>query len=230
MSSNGAGRDVHGAESERRTELTRELLALYVSGDSQAERRLFESHRARLVRQAASDARMRFLRSFTGEEDLVNETLMRALRSGLLGTRFEDRGRGSLRKALYAVLDCVINDECRHHGALKRRANAGAVSFDDEGSDATRAGAMATSPAANDPSPTSNARAAELLELCREHLEPHEWKVWQMAEVHGLKSPEIAEKLGLSASAVRGLLFRSRMRLVEILGETLNGRESDPRG
>ena len=208
---------------EGRAAVTREQVADYLAGDPIAARELFERHREVLLRRTRGHCSMRALRHETSPDDVVDEVFLRALSSGFL-ERFEDRGRGSLRRALFTILDRTLADACRRHGSLKRQANAGALSLDGE-----EAGGLipdlASRLASEDPTPTSAARAAELIEFCERLLDPREWEFWRLSEVEGLDGPDIARRCGVSDSAVRGVLFRARAKLVRALREELEERD-----
>ena len=197
--------------------LTRELLERYLSGDRESEARLFEGHRDDLVRRVRSASWMSGLRGLVTPEDLVQEVFVRALSSGMLRD-FEDRGRGSLARALAKVLDDVAVDTYRRHGTLKRGGGVPGLQARDE---AAEEGEVAASSPARDATPTSNAREKEILELCRDVLEPREWQVWQLSEVEGLDSRAVAERLGATPAAVRGVLHRARKRILRRMADGL---------
>lgn len=199
--------------------LTRELIARFLAGDRGAELRLFEKQRAHLLERARTHRLMEQLKKRCTPEDVVSEVFLRVMASGALAS-FEDRGRGSLRNLLFTVEDRVMVSMLRRETAEKRSANVLPLSCDwEEGRD------MSQPAATGDPTPTSNARMTELLELCQKHLDAREWEIWRMAEVEGLDSPEIAKKLGTTSAAVRGVLFRARGKLVQALegGRTSEG-------
>lgn len=190
--------------------LTRDLLARYLCGDHEAERSLFDRHRALLLRKARGHRLLRPIARQVLAEDIVQEVFWRALSSGML-RGFEDRGRGSLAAALTLVLERTLMDAGRRLSAQKRGGDlAQRVSSDLS---------AAPSPACSrDPTPTSCARESELLELCRRELSPREWEVFERVELGGATREEVAASLGESAAAVRGLLFRARGKLSRALG------------
>lgn len=188
---------------------TATLLRLMLAGDLPAQRRLFERHRPMLAARAARSAAMGVLRRHVSAEDLVGEVYLRALESGCL-LRFEDRGPGSLDGLLLTLLDRVIADACRRHGAVKRGANVRRVDGDPSDMTALQA---------SDPSPTGLARASELEALCRQHLSEREWEAFRLVQCDGLSAVEAAERLGSTDSAVRGLLLRARARLIKLLAD-----------
>ncbi len=202
---------------------TRTLIEKYLSGDRESERQLFEAHRSELVARVGSSQWMSGLSAHVTPEDLVDEVFLRALSSGFL-RHFEDRGRGSLTRALAAILDDVAVDTYRRLGASKRGGRVVARSYDrqDEVQD-TRQGTVALP--SREVTPTSNARARELLKLCQELLEPREWEVWRLCELEGLDSPAVAERLNTSDAAVRGVLHRARKRILRALAGELPDSE-----
>lgn len=129
------------------------------------------------------------------------------LDSGLL-TRFEDHGPGSLRRALGSILDRVIWDRLRRAGALKRSAEVSSLSCR-ERDEAPAHTITASSP---EPTPSSNARAAEFRERARVLLTGFEWDAFRLS-LEELSSVEIASRLGKADSTVREALARARAKL-----------------
>jgi RNA polymerase sigma factor (sigma-70 family) len=185
------------------------MIAAYLSGCSAAERELFGTYRELLVVRARRHPLMVMLRRRLEPEDVADETLMRALRSNVIG-RLEDRGRGSLRKVLERVLDRVLLDLHRGATTAKRGSHALPVGLD---------GQVEDSLPASDPTPTSEARAAELVEMCRRELTEREWQAWRLVELEGLESGTAALRIGTTGSAVRGLVLRARAKLIQAMAE-----------
>lgn len=199
------------------THLTRELLERYLRGDAEAERALFASQRGALSQRAAQHLKQPGLARVASADDLIDEVFLRALGSGLL-TKFQDRGRGSLARTLADVLDKVVVDTWRRHGAAKRgahllRGGSDALAAEPEARRQPLLGGGDT--------PTAQARAAELLCLCRDHLTAREWQVWRRSVVLGRTSSEIARELDSSDAAIRAVLMRARVRLVAAVAEQL---------
>ena len=115
---------------------------------------------------------------------------------------------------LFTILDRVLADVYRRHGARKRPGRLaqgkGHAEESDEPEESDRLLSL-------EPTPTSSVRAKELIELCREHLDEREWQVWSLTEVDGLDSPAIASRMDISDAAVRGVLRRARKKLLEVL-------------
>ncbi len=190
------------------------LLSRASSGDLIAAQRLFAMQRPTLLARARIDRRLQLARKHGVEaEDVVGEVFRRAFASNLF-VEFEDRGPGSLAAALGKVLDFALNDVLRRANAIKRGANVRTVSCDG-GDDGETSSASAIP--ARDPTPTSNARVNELIELCRGHLDDREWRAWSRVELEGLDVAMVAAELGVTPSAVRGILFRARTKLMKVL-------------
>lgn len=188
---------------------TRELLERWLAGDSGAERRLFERYRALLVERARSARWMRALARHAAPEDLVDEVFLRAFASGALA-EFDCRGEGALERFLAKLLDSVAIDALRRHGRLKRGAGRPDLSL--EWGALGEPGSLALT--ATDTTPTGRARAEDLTALCRSLLSDAEWEVFRLCELEGRSSVEVGERLGTSAAAVRGTLFRARQRIL----------------
>lgn len=184
------------------------LLGRMLSGDLDAQRRLFDQHRGALLSRARCHPAAGLLRARqVSDEDILQETWLRALEAGLL-TSFHDRGPGALAALLRTVLDRAAADACRHHGARKRGANATAVSLDSD---------SVTQVSSPDPRPTGLARSAELLALCEELLSPRELAAWRLVHLDGCTSVEAAQRMDTTDAAVRGLLARARRTLTKRL-------------
>jgi RNA polymerase sigma factor (sigma-70 family) len=201
--------------------LTKELLALYLRGDTSAERRLFERSRSALVERARRHPRMRAAARTCSPEDVVQEVFRRALVSGMLRS-FEDRGRGSLDAALTKVLDNTLVDIARREGSLKRGGAQPAVAL--EAQDATRAFRQV---AGDETTPTNQASSRDLLEWVRTHLEPREFEIWKAVDVEKRSSAEVAQAIGSTSSAVRGVVFRAQRKLITAMERSNSGLRSD---
>jgi RNA polymerase sigma factor (sigma-70 family) len=200
-------------DGERAT-LTRELLVRYRAGDLRAERRLFERFRDVLLVRARANSLFRTHGRHVSAEDVVQEVFWRAVSSGLL-QRFEDRGSGSLERALGVVLERTLVDTARRLGAQKRATEGQAVELESLAHDDRRRGERGlVSPEAT---PTSRARASELIQESRAQLDDNEWDVWRMVELDGIAQVEVAGLTGSTLAAVRGTLFRAREKLIRNL-------------
>lgn len=190
---------------------TGDLLGRAQTGDHEAEWRLFSDQLDRLRVRVRRHPRFRLLRGRATEDDIVADVFVRALSTGLLD-RFDDRGKGSLERLLGAVLDKVTLDALRRAGASKRSASRPVLSVSLAGE-----WQSASTPICDRPSPTSMARTEELIDRARALLDDRGWQVWSAVEIGGLQPLEVARRLGITASAARGLLRRARAKLLEAL-------------
>ena len=142
---------------------------------------------------------------------MVQEAFIRLVSSGLR-ERFEDRGPGSLHATLLRVVDHTILDALRAQRTLKR-------ALDDGGADADMRVPAENLFDSREPSPTSEARMDEWMSRCRAVLSEREWRVWHAVEVCRQSKQEVAQELGVSASAVRGCYYRARKRILASLRE-----------
>jgi len=188
---------------------THELLQRYLVGDRVAEQKLFERHRALLVDHARNHKWMRGARIHVTPEDVVDEVFLRALSSGLL-RRWADPGSGTLRKALFQITTRVLADTYRRHGTIKR-----GVGVEPEGAAEL---ALDAAPS-EDPTPTSEVRNADMIEICRRALTEREWRVFELRHVRGLEAGEVAAELGETPAAIRGVWRRARIKAAVALAD-----------
>lgn len=186
------------------------LINAYLSGSGEAERALFDRFRSVLE----GHARRRLTRGFTriqlSAEDAVDEVFVRALASGLLH-RFESRGKRSLEHVLVDILDKVLIDQLRRQSAKKRTGGMPDVSLSERAThDVDR------SP---DPTPTSQARASELMRICHATLDEREWNVWRAVVLEGEDAATVAHRIGSTPAAVRAMLHRARKRIIRRLAD-----------
>lgn len=199
---------------DTRTVATRELLADYLAGNTDAGQKLFRQHAHFLLGKAKHHSGFHGLRVDVSAEDLVNEVFVRLFASGSL-LSFEDRGKSSLRRLLLRILERVIIDSHRRKQAQKRGADQQAAPF--SSGDLDPRDSLAERAVSPDTSPTSHARHSELLVLCKEHLSSRDFVIWEMVEVRELDSFAVAKQLGMKPEAVRGSIYRSRKKLLRIL-------------
>ena len=193
--------------------LTGEILARYLKGDFAAEQALFSRFNATLLARARRYPQIKSLPRTHTPDDVVQEVFQRALAAGLL-RNFEDRGRGSLEALLVTILERTMVDISRRHAAQKRGGGRTPIELEPSAEHADVNDRLAS----DDTTPTSKARAGELVDLARKTLGPRELEVWELIQIHGLDANEAAKRLGVSASAVRGILFRAHSKLVRALG------------
>lgn len=196
---------------------TQQLLERVRLGDRVAERQLFDSLTPFVRATARSQPAMRALRAHVDEDDVIAEVWLRCYAAGLL-VEFEHRGAGSLQALFTTLVGRTLTDLLRRYGASKRDGPLESSSVDELEALAVAGTGM---PSSHETTPTARARASELESLCRDALETREWEIWRLAEVDGLDAPAIAERFGLTSSAVRGVLFRARKKLVRALDSSL---------
>ncbi|TAJ16748.1 MAG: hypothetical protein EPO68_10525 [Planctomycetota bacterium] len=201
---------------------TGRLLDRARAGDPDAERELFDEFRPALLADASRHRLMPLLARTLSAEDVVSELWLRCYSTAALRD-FEHRGAGSLLRFLRIVLDRVVIDLVRRSSAAKRSELEPGTSVEATGARSAELEQWRDSKA---PTPTSQARARELAELCRAVLEPDEWDTWRRAELDGEDSEAIGRATGRSAAAVRGTLFRARKKLLLSLDRRLRGGES----
>jgi DNA-directed RNA polymerase specialized sigma24 family protein len=108
-------------------------------------------------------------------------------------------------------------DNHRRLAAAKRGAGVSVFSLDGEERD--ESDPLLAEMSSPMTMPTEGARSAELLRLCREHLEDREWTVWRLRVVVGRGFDAIASLTESSAASVRGVMHRARKRLILALAD-----------
>jgi RNA polymerase sigma-70 factor, ECF subfamily len=182
------GDDVHPTGDE-----DADLARRAAMGDRDAFAVLVERHGPSLYRYA-----QRLLRDHGQTDDCVQETFLAAWRAL---PRF--RGDASVRTWLFTI--------CRHEVYARSRAGGAAeVDLDtvrdriqDLRADPARAGVEAA--------------LRDALDLALGVLPPRQRAAWLLREVEDLRYEEIAEVLGTTTTAVRGLLERARTALATAL-------------
>ncbi|MCC7011380.1 MAG: sigma-70 family RNA polymerase sigma factor [Planctomycetes bacterium] len=187
---------------------TRDLLDRYLAGDAEAERRMFARLHARLIERAKRSRLMRPVAHAHTPEDVVQMVFESVLKRGML-KHFEDRGRGSLAAEFSKALDNTLIDLARSLGAQKRggplaRARGASPESSDELEHA----------ASDDTTPTNHARANEIPEIARRVLDPREWEIWKAVDLDGIDQRVLAQNLGITWSALRGVLRRAHLKLI----------------
>ncbi|MCA8955959.1 MAG: sigma-70 family RNA polymerase sigma factor [Planctomycetes bacterium] len=178
-------------------------------GDQTARDSIFERYLPR-VAEMVSLYLGRRLRTFVDEQDLVQESMLRALRAV---QRFEEYSEGTFRAYMARIVrNCIIDASRRQRvRPVLREADSPAAS-----------GAMERA-AATQGSPTMLARIAELeqrYEAARLQLNPRHREILGLREVLELEYSEICEVLGISSlSTARTLVRRARFEIRQQLGE-----------
>lgn len=175
----------------------------------------------------------RMLGSIHDAEDLVQETYLRGWRS------YGDfEGRASLRTWLYRIATNACLTALEHRARRPLPTGIGAPSTEPEGDlsaippeivwlqpipDAT----MAVDAAAADPASVVAARAGLRLALVAalQCLPPRQRAVLILRDVLAWRAAEVAELLGMTATAVNSLLKRARTRLADVAPEADELRE-----
>ena len=140
-------------------------------------------------------------------EDVLQEIWARSVPAAK--QKFLDAGPGSFLAFLGKIADRTVIDLARRHHAQKRgRGGAESLSTCFDTADTSRPGRSAP------PSPTSNARMSELLCLVKEELSAREFESWDLVEMQGFTAEEAGLAMRSTSAAVRGLLLRSRTKLV----------------
>ena len=179
---------------------TAQLVQLAKAGDREAFDRLVALFRPRL--EAAVATRIGpGLRAKLEVEDVVQETILRALRSI---ESFEWRGDESFLRWLAGIAEHILRDQ-----ADRERLR--------------RAVALESDVAGEGTSPSVAARREERfsrLEQAIEVLPPEYREVILLARVEGLPVQKIAERLGMTPNAVSQRLWRALRKLRDEFGET----------
>lgn len=190
----------HESESQRRR--TEVVARMYKESPSSADAELFSRMREALMPFIKSHPVFRALSNFMGEEDVLQEVLLRFLERRALD-RFEDRGPGSLRAYVKKFADRVLRDLLRSCIAKKRGGEAEVGEVDSGVREAA-------------PGPSTVVRHADHMAWCRDALPEQQSEAWELHVENGLDFEEIAGRLKCTAAAVRGRVFRAIIRLVDL--------------
>lgn len=187
-------------------ELARRVLA----GDDAAARVLYERHEP-LLRARARRRLVGGLSRKVGASDIVQETYLAAFADL---SAFEDRGPGSFRRWLEAVLEFRAKDEVRRHLGTEKRSVRREISRDPAISD--------SGPVSPGTSPSAEAAAAEeraALADAIDAMEGDDRTVLRLVHLEGRDFEEAGRELSRSAEAARKLYARAVLRL----GKRLRG-------
>jgi RNA polymerase sigma factor (sigma-70 family) len=141
-------------------------------------------------------------------DDAAQEVWARAVPATHKG--FTDAGPGSFLAFLGKIADRTLIDLARTARAAKRGHGTAerALQTDIEG-------AVRPKPGAPGPeTPTSHARASELLQIARDVLSARELEAWELVELQRFTADEAGLAMRCSGAAIRGILLRSRAKLV----------------
>ena len=195
-------------------EATRKILAALLQSPREGQELLFERYRDPLLKRARRLVQSQGLWDLEPADLLQSMWLRVACKEDLL-QRFEYRGKDSLLAWLMKGLENTARDEARRRSALKRNPSASTLSLDE-----TRRGeTLLEMNPAPDQSPTSKARVEEMLGIARSALREREWTVWHGVVSEGCTCVELADRLDASDSAIRSLLHRAHLKVLQALGD-----------
>jgi RNA polymerase sigma-70 factor, ECF subfamily len=186
-----------------------QLLTAARAGDARALEQILERHQPQVYRFG-----MRMCRDPEDAKDVLQDTLLAAARSIR-----QFRGASSISTWLYTI--------ARSFCIKKRRRN-------EDGSENAPSVARGTTTEVNkliDPATLPDEALAtkqidRALDRAISSLEPMYREVLLLRDVEGLTAPEVAEVLGVSASAVKSRLHRARLSLREALAPLLGTPET----
>jgi len=190
--------------------MTEILHQRHQGGDEAATARMFLRLRGSVLAIVRTHTLFPALESTYGEEDIVGELWTRLLEGDTL-SRFQDQAPGSMRAFVYRVLDCLMVDLLRRSAAAKR---GGGVQPRRIGESGTQTDAVPP-PRAPDPGPATAVGVSDWVTNCEAALEGREREAWCMRTTEGLDFKAIAERLGCTESAARGVMHRAIQRLIE---------------
>jgi RNA polymerase sigma factor (sigma-70 family) len=145
-------------------------------------------------------------------EDVAQEIWARVIPSSETG--FRDAGPGSFLAFLGKIADRTMVDLVRGLRAGKRGGGRTARSLET----AIEHRASPSPGRSGIETPTSHARSSELLQIAEHELSERELTAWELVEIDGYSADEAGLAMRCSGSAIRGLLLRSRARLIARLG------------
>ena len=191
------------------------LLRAAQAGDAQANNRLFERYRDRLLQVVSLLLGKRRSGLLEDEEDLVQETLLKAFQN--LGS-FTPRSEGALLHWLSKMAENNLRDALRRERAQKR--GEGRVR---PGVDLSSAFLMSSIFPGREPSPSQVAMTGELVEQVETlllELPERERRAFVMRSLCDASYEEIAAELGLAnAATARSLYSRLMTRLLAQLSD-----------
>lgn len=147
-------------------------------------------------------------------EDALQQFWSNALPA--LRTKFQHNGPGSLEAYLGRISDDTVTSLLRAHLAQKRGKGGAKPLPTDFDSASPKPGA--TSPE----SPTGHARASELRTIAREVCNDRELEIWELIELEGYTSEEVALATHETAEAIRGVKHRAKAKIIARLSSRTN--------
>ncbi len=191
------------------------------AGDRDAKEDLYCRLREPLMARIQSHPLFPRLRASASAEDLLSDVYARCEVTRAFES-FEETGPRSVRRFLGTVVHCALVDAARRRLAARR--GGGWSSFGALADD----GHPAASLPSPGPTPTSDARASELVARIRRALSDREWEAWRLREIEGLDVDDIAARSGATRKAIWSLLQRARVKLLAMLEAEHAGRAGRP--
>jgi DNA-directed RNA polymerase specialized sigma24 family protein len=181
------------------------FLDAWKAGDEQAFVALHTRFSPLLRRRIARHQSWTSLKNHWQLEDALQQLWRNALPA--LRTKFQHNGPGSLEAYLGRISDDTVTSLLREHLAQKR-GRGGAKPLPTDFETATpKPGATAPE------SPTGHARASELRRIAGEVCSERELEIWELLELQGYTSEEVALATGDTAEAVRGVKHRAKAKI-----------------
>lgn len=182
------------------------VLDAWRAGDERAFAALHTRFGPLLRRRIARHPSWASLKNHWQIDDAVQQFWKNALPA--LRTKFQHNGPGSLEAYLGRISDDTVTSLLREHLAQKR-GRGGAKPLPTDFETATpKPGATAPE------SPTGHARASELRRIAREVCSEREMEIWELTELQGYTSEEVALATGGTAEAVRGVKHRAKAKII----------------
>lgn len=199
-----------GENGPRASRSDEDVLRAHLAGEGGAIGELLERHgpwlAAWFARHIPSEMRRR-----VAAEDLVQETWIVVTRQAPL---FEDRGDGSFRAWLRAIVQTKLKEAIRHHLFVAKRGG---------GREVTRPERPRTEEfAAPDPSPSAHAignEAADAIGRAALRLRPEDREILRLVQTEGLSFDDAGAALDRTREAARKLFERALARFARLVAE-----------
>lgn len=187
-------------------------VARWQAGDESAFAVLFRRFAPLLSMRVSRHRVWPALMSSLQVEDAVQEIWARAVPYARV--TFKPSGPGSFLALLAKLTEPTLIDLLRRRTAAKRGYGEIGESLDEGFTQAAHklVGSV-------EPTPTSHARMSEMESRARELLTEREFTAWWLVEIRGYTSEEVGLAVNGTASAVRGLVMRARLKLTNDLGD-----------
>jgi len=192
-------------------------VARWQAGDEAAFEVLFQRFSPLLLRRIRGHRLWSTLKGKCLAEDVAQEAWARVVAGS--GQNFTPSGPGSFLAFLSTLTDRTMVDMLRSASAKKRSDGAPLRDLDTQAERQARIRPGLSGEA----TPTSRARISELQEIAHEVLTEREFGAWELVELQDYSASEAGLALDCSGSAVRGLLLRSRAKLMLACGNEGDG-------